>query len=1091
MRELVAEYLRKMRAKRDTGATQPEQSYYPEFDAFLTDAAAILGYGQAQVIPQPQHNDYGVPDFQVQSGTLIMGWAEAKPLGGPLNHNTDQLKQYRSALHNLIFTNYLRFQLFENGDLLQDVVIARDIDATPSADAILQLEALLRLFFAQSAPSIRTASELAAVLAMRARFLRQAVADLYRADAPALVALHNAYEQFLYSDIGEDDFYDLVAQTIVYTLFSAWTGAPQGQFSLDRAASYLPPNVPLLKDLFTLTVSNPDLANTAVALHVAGVVAVLSGTDSAVLKVRQEGRLHEDVGNDPVMYFYEPFLHAYSPKIARVRGIYYTPLPAVRAMVRLADGVIRDKFDRPAGMADKQVYVLDPATGTGTFLVETARQVAENAQGLGDRDSLDAYLRGRFIANSYGFEFLAAPYTIAHLKLTRALQADYGFDLAAGERFKVYLTNTLQNPGPALTPLPGLTRVAEEARLAGVIKTQQPLLLIIGNPPYSGDSENLNVVLDGLDAIEPLKWCDGARIENTKWLNNDYVKFLRWAQWRVTQAEAQTHGGAAEHPAGMVVFITDSSYLASPTFRGLRRLLLAQFDTIYIINLHGRSRGGSDQRGDQNIFDIQQGVCILVCVRNGGGVPAGAPQADRHLEANDNALLDPRFLALHLPPETVPRLTGRNRELQEMSRMPLRATVHYVSSGHGSRAHKYAWLDELTWLSVEDSPAIVPEPPFYFLQPFDRDVEYWRWPSLKNLFAESGMCVTTARDGLVTHFTRPELEARMRRFAEMDADEAKVELGLHDTTDWTVQMAQVQVGRQNIEAMCRPYLFRPFDVRWIYYSGAVVKRPVEELFGHVDQTNPAILAIQTSVKDEPYRYAYISAEVANKKVLSTEANCYAFPLYANDAREGQGVLRDLADDARRGNVAQTLLDQFSAAYGRQVSAEEVFHYTYAVLNAAPYRQTYHSQLMTDFPRIPFPRAEVHFARLGLFGRQLADAHLLGLTQGLTIPLSGTDYVVQAREIRYSAAEQCVYINGAGSRFSGITPAMWGYHIGSYRPLERWLRERAGRRFVLDYTAGASGQVRIEDYRRVVRAVAAALALHSEIDAAWDQMAGGR
>jgi type I restriction-modification system DNA methylase subunit len=455
--QLVTQYLAQLYAIQQTGAAQPEQSYYPALQTLLVQAAQIMGRGEAQAILQPQHEDYGVPDFQVQQEQTIIGWTEAKRIDRALNINTQQIRKYRSALHNLMVTNYLHFRLFINNESMGDVTLAASVISQPTQDAITEFEQLLDLFFRQSAPAIQSASQLADALALRARFLRQAVIELYEASSQPLISLHNAYTNYLFPHIDDGDFFDVVAQTIVYALFAAWSQTPRGQFSLNAAATHLPSNVPLLQNLFSLTVNNPALQNTKIGLHVAGLVNLLAQTDPLVLRGdidEAEEAMQDDVGEDPVMYFYQPFLHSYSPRTAKARGVYYTPLAAVRTMVCIADSVANDSFGRQKGLADQNVFLLDPATGTGTFLAQIARQIKANVEAAGDHDLLQRYLRERFLTNSYGFEFLAAPYIIAHLKLTRILQDEFNFAFEEDERLKVYLTNTLQNPdvvAPVLT----------------------------------------------------------------------------------------------------------------------------------------------------------------------------------------------------------------------------------------------------------------------------------------------------------------------------------------------------------------------------------------------------------------------------------------------------------------------------------------------------------------------------------------------------------------------------------------------------------------------------------------------------------------
>jgi predicted helicase len=289
-----------------------------------------------------------------------------------------------------------------------------------------------------------------------------------------------------------------------------------------------------------------------------------------------------------------------------------------------------------------------------------ARKIKENVEAAEDHGLLPQYMRQRFVANTYGFEFLAAPYTIAHLKLARFLKDECGLTLQPEERLKIYLTNTLRTEEVIAPALPFLEQLSAETRAAASVKTEQPILVVIGNPPWSGNSENLNISLEGADIVEPFKWSDGSKVDHSKWLNNDYVKFIRWAQWRITQSALGSARLDAGIPScGVVVLITDNSYLASPTFRGMRRFLLTEFDDIYIVNLLGNTRSGNGGAKDENIFEIQQGVCIGIFVRRDGGGTRETPAAISVAGSPAPGRFQGPFVCLDLPPKP-----GRGRGLR-------------------------------------------------------------------------------------------------------------------------------------------------------------------------------------------------------------------------------------------------------------------------------------------------------------------------------------------------------------------------------------------------------------------------------------------
>lgn len=542
-------------------------------------------------------------------------------------------------------------------------------------------------------------------------------------------------------------------------------------------------------------------------------------------------------------------------------------------------------------------------------------------------------------------------------------------------------------------------------------------------------------------------------MDETKWLNNDYVKFIRWAQWHVTQSPTQLGElGQQPAPAGVVVLITDNSYLASPTFRGMRRYLLTQFDDIYILNLHGALVAGAT--GDQNIFDIKQGVCIGVFVRH------NLERAEAHQVEEIQAAPIPEespFLLLN-PPEPLDEYVV-NTEMQQLSTAPLRARIRYLSSVIGTRSQKYAWLNALTWEQLKNAPELRPEPPFYIFKEFETDSEYSSWLSVEQIFKERSMAVTTGDDNGRVFFTRTELQA-----AIPGAEGPSV----------------------------RRYAYRPYDTRWIYHNGQHLERDRMNIMRHLYQPNRALIVLKQARRVGRYDYVLVSNEVTDKSLISTESNCYAFPLYLYVRDDRQPGLAGMGRNVRNENVRTEVLEQLTIAYGEDVTGEQVFHYVYATLNAEGYQEAYEKQLPMDFPHIPFPKDVEYIKSLSALGRQLAEAHIQQALANINVPFhSAGNNTIEENAITYNSAADTVQFNAAGATFSGITQAMWEYEIGGIRPLEHWLKERAGRSFVLDHSANPATEARIDDYRSIVRSIAATLPVHQQINEAWRLLVGER
>jgi len=746
-----------------------EESFYPVLAEMLARIARDAGKTDVHITTLPRPSEGGNPDFRLWNGTdRIIGYVEAKkPTQERLDsiESSEQLRRYRATFPNLILTNFLEFRLYRNGECVQRVQAGRPfilnaVHTTPPSENQDDLYALLDRFLGFALPQTFTAESLAVELAKRTRLLRDVIGEQFqqeRTSPDRLSGFFEAFQTYLIGSLTPEDFANLFAQTITYGLFAARTRASNG-FNRRAAFDNIPHTIGVLRDLFRFI--SLDELPAPLAWCVDDLAEVLAVADAPGILDRY---YREGKGSDPIVHFYETFLAQYDPDERERRGVYYTPEPIVGYIVRFLHGLLKTEFDKRDGLASDSVTLLDPAAGTMTFVARAAQEaVAEFEANYGSGGKED-FIRQHILGNFYALELMMAPYAVGHLKMSFFLE-ELGHRLAMDERVPFYLTNTLDTEELEQSRLPGLAALAEESRLAGVVKNQTPILLILGNPPYSGHSSNTGEWIQGL--IDDYKQVNGEPLgeKNPKWLQDDYVKFFRFAQWKIEQAGR-----------GIVGMITNHSYLDNPTFRGMRYSLMRTFDDIYIFDLHGNSlkkETGPNGSLDQNVFDIRQGVAIAFFVK-------------REQEAEHDA------------------------------------QVHHAEL-YGTRQRKYDWLDDhdrsdTKWQQIN------PTSPFYLFVPRDDalEAEYRRFTAIPDVFPVNSVGIVTARDRLTIRWSEQEAWDTVCTFSRMDTELARqgYELG-NDARDWKVTMAQEDLLASGpTREKVVPILYRPFDMRHTYYTG--------------------------------------------------------------------------------------------------------------------------------------------------------------------------------------------------------------------------------------------------------------------------------
>ena len=824
----------------------------------------------------------------------------------------------------------------------------------------------------------------------------------------------HVFKDQVFHDLTIGDFADAFAQMLAYGLFLARLNAGENKtVTLENVRSHIPGSFRLIRELvrFLEEMNEPEYEEAKWIVD--EVLSIVNGLDLASIhedlsfrsrkaisrKVRagdeEEHRLFE---RDPFIYFYEDYLKAYDSDMRKGRGVYYTPPPVVNFIVRAVDDILKDKFEIADGLADhKRVTVLDFACGTGTFLLEVFERIFENIGGP-QVGKADAVVREHILKNLFGFEYLIAPYTIAHLKLSQYLK-DKGHPLQGEERLQVFLTNTLEPIKPQKNAF--MPDLAAEVEAAQKIKDRD-ILVIVGNPPYSGHSKNkgewISAAIDGYkytvetrdDGLEEKKPL-GER--NPKWLNDDYVKFIRFAQLKMDAVEE-----------GVVGIITNHSWLDNPTFRGMRQSLMRSFDQIYVLDLHGNAKKKEtalDGSKDENVFDIEQGVAISLFVKR-PGLEKGV----------------------------------------------------WVGDIWGKRIAKYQELAESKAKLLPDVRC-VPQPPDYLVKKFQGDnSKYSKYPSLAEIFDFKTMGVITKRDFLTVGLDESDIWNRVQKFAATGVSNLKSEFALPNDNDWDLRNAHADLvesgpNRKHLAKI----LYAPFDKRFTYYTGKTrgfMARPVLDTMRNMVGRNVAICTTRKIDISSDWTHVLLADGLMTHHAVSMKEGNYMLPLFVDKGPipEAPLSMSELSDHNFSENISSEIRDSFDSGYSHHYSPEEILGYIYAVLHAPTYRKRYAEFLRIDFPRIPFCETKAQFDELSKLGDALVNAHLLRKQKRgkLAEPMGKGNHVVEA--VRYSPQERAIHINKTQS-FAPVPEDVWNFHIGGYQVIDKYLKSRKGRTLSLD------------------------------------------
>jgi hypothetical protein len=1021
--QLIEQYVATVVDKLKTGQAR-EHAYRPAFEALIKALDPTL-----QVVNDPSRSEHGNPDFVFLRGDITAGYAETKDVGVDLDktEKTQQMERYL-GYSNLILTDYLEFRFFRNGsrhgELIRIGTVA-DEKITPFPEMFSELATALSDFLASPPERIKSGKRLAKIMGGKARRIRDNVRRFLAAKDDQNIDLLRIYEsvkKMLVHDLTHESFADMYAQTLVYGLFVArYHDESSDSFTRAEARDLVPESNPFLRQFFN-HIAGPDF-NKRLRYIVDELCEVFACANVRELMdeyFKKNGVAH---GQDPVIHFYEDFLKEYDAELRKKMGAYYTPLPVVRFIVRAVDHILKSEFDLAEGLADTsklpsglhKVQVLDPAVGTGTFISGVIRIIYERLLEEGQKGRWPAYVHHDLLPRIHGFELMMAAYTIAHLKLSIAFKQT-GFTIF-NKRLGIYLTNSLEQssvPGDLFSL--GLSQsIAEEAKQAAVIKNEVPVMVVVGNPPYSGVSSNETKYANSLvkkykvepGGIDKLK-------ERKHWLNDDYVKFIALAEDFI-----------GRNQSGIVAFITNHGYLDNPTFRGMRWHLMNTFDSIYAIDLHGNSKKkevSPDGGKDENVFEIQQGVSIIVAIKTG---------------------------------------KKKKGDLARVHRFDI----------WGKREFKFQKLDSLSIKDIKWTRLEPRLPNLFFSQVGSVEMggEYKKGFSIETLFPMQSMGVTSARDSFVIDESKYELLERINTFCDENKTDQEVRAlffgnkkeGKYkpgDSRGWKLDVARKKIRDFNHELFIKPISYRPFDTRYIYYSPDMVDWDRSKIMQNfIKGDNIGFCSVKLGRDIDAYN-VFVTNFITDKGITSSLDNSNIFPLYLyNEQNEKTPNLNK--------EIWQGIIEIVGKA-----TPENVFDYIYAVLHSPSYREKYKEFLKIDFPRIPYPKGAKQFRSLVDLGRELRSLHLLESPKVnqliTTYPKSGSNIVEKPQY-----KEGNVYINKE-QYFGNVPEVAWNFWIGGYQPAQKWLKDRKGREL---------SNADIEHYQKIIVALTETARLMGEID----------
>ena len=1032
----LTQYIQAVNSKYISGIAR-EHAYRADLENLIKNIVPHI-----DVTNEPANvTDCGNPDYVLTEDNIPRGFIEAKDVGKDLNDKTlnkNQFDRYRKALDNLIITDYLWFQFFENEELVREIRIGeiQNGKVVPLTNNFSQFESFIKEFVEVEGITIKSPQKLAKMMAGKARLLQSiiekaVVSDEESSENSSLKLQYETFKGYLITDLDPKGFSDMYAQTLAYGMFAARLHDESLEdFSRQEAAELIPKSNPFLRKFFDdIAGANID---TRIVRTVDNLAAVFNATDINEL-LKNFGQSTQ--ANDPIIHFYETFLSEYDSKLRKARGVWYTPEPVVKFMVRAVDDILKTEFGLSRGIADTsktkikiktnepnknfksgykeiekevhKVQFLDPATGTGTFLAEIIKHIHKGFSAM--QGAWPSYVEKDLIPRLNGFELLMASYAMAHLKLDLLL-TETGYKPTINQRFKVYLTNSLEEAHQDTGSL-FLKMLSMEASEANLVKRDTPVMCVIGNPPYKGESSNKGKWI--MNLMEDYKKEPGGKEKlkerNPKWINDDYVKFIRYSQHYIEK-----------NGTGVLAFINPHGFLDNPTFRGMRWNLLKTYDKIYTIDLHGNSKkkeSAPDGSADINVFDIQQGVSINLFVKTG------------------------------------------KKKTNELGKV-----LHYDL--FGKREFKYDFLNKnsIKTINYKELPNVAP---MYFMvqKDFEAQALYEKGFSVSKLFSINNVGIVTSRDSFVIDEKKPSLSKRMADFFILEKDLLKSKYGLKENKSWKIDDVKKQALEFEPDDIYK-ISYRPFDNRFLYYNNDFVERSRTEVMQHFIKGENIGLVYKLGNAEKNSTSVMLSKNIIDFRSWSRpgmQGGDYIAPLYIYPESNGQQTIEQSKE--RTPNLKAEIVKQIAGILALTFTNEkettkdtfapvDILDYIYGVLHSLTYREKYKEFLKIDFPRVPYPKDQDTFWKLVKLGGEIRQIHLLEsptVEQYITqYPIAGDNLVSRKMSknspgyVPNNKTHGKVYINDE-QYFDNVPLVAWEFYIGGYQPAQKWLKYRNGRK----------------------------------------------